>query len=220
MTASPYGDIYWPLDPAEIGKMSNPKDFGELEQPLRDAIWTMRRDCLAATGGALYCNSGYRTPWMQWLLRHGRVKGHEFDARYPASPRTALPGSSNHQKRKACDLGGTTTALAWCNRNSRRYGLTFPVPGEDWHVERRVPPTVPLIAYPGPTYDHAAQPADTEEADLMAAKDDIIHAVQLDNDTTQKQVAALTKEVDRVAKQIDAAVLLLTAINNKVQAQP
>lgn len=179
MIVEGYSVAYWPLDPSLLGQHSNPKDFGELEAPLRDSIWTMRLDCHAATGGWIECNSGYRTAWMQWLLRHERVPGHEFDSRYPGSPRTALPGSSNHQRRKACDLlYPSTAAQRWCRSNAWRYGLAYTVSTENWHVERKSSSSVPLRAYPGPTYDgHPAPPPVQPPPPIHHEEDDDVRAI-------------------------------------------
>src|SRR5262245_59569534 len=45
---------------------------------------------------------------------------------------TAIPGKSNHNHGFAMDITGDK---AWANRNAARFGLHFPVSGEDWHVE-------------------------------------------------------------------------------------
>lgn len=45
---------------------------------------------------------------------------------------TAIPGRSNHNHGLAMDITGDK---AWANANAHRFGLHFPVQGEDWHVE-------------------------------------------------------------------------------------
>lgn len=48
----------------------------------------------------------------------------------------APPGSSNHQKGNAADLGfGSDAALKWAHDNAGQYGLAFPLSNENWHVE-------------------------------------------------------------------------------------
>lgn len=45
---------------------------------------------------------------------------------------TAIPGRSNHNHGLAMDITGDK---AWANANAARFGLHFPVAGEDWHIE-------------------------------------------------------------------------------------
>jgi hypothetical protein len=130
---------------------SNPKDLGELERPLRDRLWTMFQD---APSKGLALVSGYRDAGRQWDLRHDRCPGRECDSRCNGHPTTALPGRSNHGKRKAADVGGRD--LRWFVANVRRYGLHLPVPGEDWHAEVAGAPTVRILTYPGACYDAPA----------------------------------------------------------------
>ena len=48
----------------------------------------------------------------------------------------APPGRSNHNHGLAMDLNyGSDEAAAWANANAARFGLAFPVSGENWHVE-------------------------------------------------------------------------------------
>lgn len=132
---------------------SNPKDLGELERPLRDRLWTMFQD---APAKGLTLVSGYRDPGRQWDLRHDRCPGRECDSGCKGHPTTALPGRSNHGKRKAADVGGRD--LRWFVANVHRYGLHLPVPGENWHAEVAGTPTVRILSYPGPAYDQTVLP--------------------------------------------------------------
>ena len=45
---------------------------------------------------------------------------------------TAIPGRSNHNHGLAIDITGDK---GWANANAARFGLHFPVAGEDWHIE-------------------------------------------------------------------------------------
>lgn len=55
----------------------------------------------------------------------------------------AMPGSSNHQKGAAADLSYNGNSLSqapdnvvkWLHDNAGRYGLTFPMEHENWHIE-------------------------------------------------------------------------------------
>ena len=138
---------------------SNPKDWGQIAQPLRDRAWTMAQDY------GLVLVSGYRDPGRQWDLRHERVPGHECDNAYKGSPVTAVPaqfingewvGGSKHQHRQAVDLGGSR--LADARKVCESYGLVDNVPSEAWHYQTGGAPSRPIRSYPGPCYDDPPTP--------------------------------------------------------------
>lgn len=130
---------------ADRYKFADPRNVGELAEPLRSRIYTAIADA-PADGLALV--SGYRTPWQQYLLRAERVGASlAFDRRYPGYPRTAIPYTSKHQQGLAADMGGRE--LAWLIANERRYGLARTVPSERWHFEPHGTPLVRIIPYPG-----------------------------------------------------------------------
>jgi peptidoglycan hydrolase-like protein with peptidoglycan-binding domain len=125
-------------------RMSNPKDIGELAEPLRSRLQTMMDD---APGRGLVLVSGYRDPGRQWDLRHARCPGRECDRGCRGFPLTAIPGRSNHQRRTAADIGGRN--LTWANRVKARYGLATPVRGEPWHFEAVGRPSVTIRPFGG-----------------------------------------------------------------------
>ncbi len=123
---------------------SNPKDMGELAEPLRSRLATMMADL-----GGLVLVSGYRDAGRQWDLRRERCPGRECSRTCKGYPTTALPGSSNHQRRTAADIGGRNLAAA--NRVKAAYGLHTPVPGEPWHFEATAKaPTKTIRPYGAP----------------------------------------------------------------------
>lgn len=72
--------------------------------------------------------------------------GDKWRARLRAAGMTkeyGMPGTSHHQLGLAADLGWNGGEYSgapqevkdWVQQNSTRFGLTFPVPGEDWHIE-------------------------------------------------------------------------------------
>jgi hypothetical protein len=132
---------------ADVGRLANPKDVGELVEPLRSRIYTVIQD---APNHGLVLVSGHRSPWQQYLLRVGRVgASRAFNRNYPGYPRTAIPYSSQHQKGLAADMGGT--ALEWLYENRTAYGLAKTVSSELWHYEAVGTPTRRIIPYPGST---------------------------------------------------------------------
>jgi hypothetical protein len=78
--------------------------------------------------------SGLRTPERQAQLYDAAVKkyGSEEEARKWVAP----PGSSQHEKGNAADLQfGSDAARQWAHDNAEKYGLTFPLANEPWHIE-------------------------------------------------------------------------------------
>lgn len=133
--------------PEDVERYTDPKDIGELAEPLRSRIWTVVQD---APNHGLVLVSGRRSPWQQYLLRAERVgQARAFDRDYPGNPRTAIPYSSHHQTGTAADMGGT--ALSWLVANERRYGLARTVSSERWHFEASGTPTTRILPYGGPT---------------------------------------------------------------------
>lgn len=144
---------------------SDPKDIGQLAEPLRSRLATMMADL-----GGLVLVSGYRDAGRQWDLRRERCPGRECSRTCKGYPTTALPGASNHQRRTAADIGGRNLAAA--GRAARAYGLHLPVRGENWHFEaapwqptkkiRPYGPTPPMVIVdpnkgrPFKTYVHPA----------------------------------------------------------------
>jgi D-alanyl-D-alanine carboxypeptidase len=90
----------------------------------------------AQAGFNIGVGSGYRTPEEQASLRirNGCPDVYSSPASSCRVP-TAIPGRSNHNHGLAIDISGTEAAKAWANANAGKFGLHFPVAGENWHVE-------------------------------------------------------------------------------------
>lgn len=132
----------------DVDRLADPKDVGELVEPLRSRIFTVIHDA----NGGLVLVSGHRSPWQQYMLRVERVgAARAFDRNYPGSPRTAIPYSSQHQKGLAADMGGT--ALYWLRDHAAEYGLKRTVASELWHYEAVGTPTRRIIPFGGPFAD-------------------------------------------------------------------
>lgn len=162
------------MRPEDIGVFADPKDVGQLAEPLRSRIYTAILDCNAHFGReALVLVSGRRSPWQQYLLRRERVGAAlAFDRRYPGSPRTAIPYTSQHQKGLAADMGGE--GLSWLIAHESRYGLARTVSGERWHEEAVGNPIARIVPYPGSTPQKESFTVDAEaRAEFEALKKDV-----------------------------------------------
>ena len=91
---------------------------------------------IAASGGRISPGSGYRTIEEQAALRikNGCPDVYQSPASSCRVP-TAIPGSSNHNHGLAMDLSYNAEGAKWAQANAARFGLHFPVRGENWHVE-------------------------------------------------------------------------------------
>lgn len=84
--------------------------------------------------GQITINSGFRSVerqqqlWQQALAKYGSVA----EARKWVAP----PGNSQHNKGNAADLGyGSDAARQWAHDNASKFGLSFPLGNENWHIE-------------------------------------------------------------------------------------
>lgn len=89
---------------------------------------------IAASGGRISITSGYRSPERQAQLFADAVRryGSEEAARKWVAP----PGRSNHGRGVAADLSfSDAAAREWAHQNAGRFGLSFPMGWEPWHIE-------------------------------------------------------------------------------------
>ena len=95
----------------------------DLEEPLAGRLERL----LARFGGRVLILSGRRTYAEQQAL---------WD-RNPDPALTARPGTSNHERGRAADLRIVDPSVTWreVHLAGGTFGLHWPVPREDWHVE-------------------------------------------------------------------------------------
>ncbi len=88
---------------------------------------------IAASGGRITIVSAYRSNEKQASLYRNAIKryGSEAAARKWVAP----PGRSNHNHGLAIDLDYNGDGEAWAHQNAARFGLTFPMDHEPWHIE-------------------------------------------------------------------------------------
>jgi hypothetical protein len=85
------------------------------------------RAFIEASGGRIGVGSGYRSIEEQTAL---------WEASDKSGWLVAPPGKSNHNHGVAADLSYLTgDAVEWAHNNAARFGLTFPMYWEDWHIE-------------------------------------------------------------------------------------
>lgn len=74
--------------------------------------------------------------WSSIFSNARRTVGGEGERGTPMRNWIALPGSSNHQRGLAADLGySSPEARSWAHANAGEYGLAFPLGNEPWHAE-------------------------------------------------------------------------------------
>ena len=113
------------------------KDLSHLdgmEDTLADRLARLISEAPQDIRDGLKINSGYRSVQRQTEIYRAAVAkyGSEAEARKWAAP----PGRSNHNHGRAADLGyGNDAVRAYVHENAARYGLSFPMAHEPWHIE-------------------------------------------------------------------------------------
>ena len=118
------------LTPYLRGGGLRPDAVSGLQPGMQNALAAM----LADAPGGLTINSAYRSPELQATLYEQALEryGSEAEARRWVAP----PGRSQHNHGNAVDLGfESDEARQWAHANAERYGLSFPLSNEDWHIE-------------------------------------------------------------------------------------
>ena len=111
--------VKWALD-----KMKGASRLESISPTLRNPFEQMMNDAPEHVRKELSLTSGFRT----------REEQEDLYRRKPHL--AAKPGHSKHEIGEAFDLGFASPATkAWVHENAGRYGLGFPVKGEDWHLE-------------------------------------------------------------------------------------
>lgn len=138
---------------------------------------------LAAAPSGLGIASGTRTRAQQQKLYDAWVAGGK------TGPVVAKPGTSKHETGQAVDLSfATPAAKAWAHANAAAFGLTFPVTGEDWHIEATKTTTA--------TGQPAATVTGSQLADPNVAPKDWIGTLDaLLNPTLQSHLMGLVPDV-------------------------
>lgn len=117
-----------------VGGATRPDSFSGMTDDFGAALARMFAEAPPEIQAQLRVGSGYRSPERQGQLWREAVAkyGSEEEARRWVAP----PGRSQHNHGNAADLKFLSPdARAWVHANADRYGLSFPLSNEDWHVE-------------------------------------------------------------------------------------
>lgn len=84
--------------------------------------------------GRVWITSGWRSNQKQTQLWEAALQ--KYGDPEVADNWVARPGSSNHEKGAALDLGFENAQVReWVHANAGRYGMRFPMAHEPWHIE-------------------------------------------------------------------------------------
>lgn len=97
--------------------------INDAQEPFRSALAGL----LAEAGGRVRIGNAWRSTERQAVLYDRWIR------RVPGQAQAAKPGTSNHEWGLAADLQGD---LPLAHRLAAKYGLHWPVPGENWHIEK------------------------------------------------------------------------------------
>lgn len=151
--------------------------------------------------------SGNRTVEEQrvlWEAELARQGGNEAAARRNVAP----PGKSNHNHGQAVDLSYNGKSLKhappevieWVHANAGKYGLTFPMSWENWHIEPVSARGATAVPATGVTTQRAQMPSWTEVEDYLAGiSDPKAREVARSMITSRMNAAAKDEETSRKA---------------------
>lgn len=117
--------------PYAVGGAQRPDSFSGMSPDFATALGQL---LTAAPKGYVQVSSGYRSPDRQAQLWADAIKkyGNADAARKWVAP----PGRSKHNHGQAADLKFMNDeARKWVHANAQRFGLSFPLSNENWHVE-------------------------------------------------------------------------------------
>lgn len=114
-----------------VGGATRPDSFSGMSPDFAAALGQLLQ---SAPKGYVQVSSGYRSPdrqaqlWADAIKKYGNAK----TARRWVAP----PGRSKHNHGGAADLKFLNdTARQWVHQNASKFGLSFPLSHENWHVE-------------------------------------------------------------------------------------
>jgi hypothetical protein len=131
-----------------LGGLGGAGGIAGLAQPLAALVQRL----INMSAGQIYVVSGRRSRAQQEALYA------QYLARGKAPPVVARPGTSQHERGRAVDLGGPYGLM---HRLARQLGLIFPVRGEPWHAQlgpgRSYYATGGIVRDTGPAFVHRGE---------------------------------------------------------------
>ena len=117
-----------------VGGAARPDALTGLQPQLGSALATMFAAAPPEIQGRLRIGSGFRSNERQGELYNAAVT--KYGSPEAARKWVAPPGRSQHNHGGAADLSYLDpSAMQWAHANAPKYGLSFPLPHENWHVE-------------------------------------------------------------------------------------
>jgi hypothetical protein len=116
------------------GGATRSDSFSGLNGGFADSLAAMIESMPAEVREGFSIKSGYRSEEKQSELWAAALK--KYGSADAARKWVAPPGRSQHNHGNAVDLGyGSSEARRWVHENAGRFGLTFPLGNEPWHIE-------------------------------------------------------------------------------------
>ncbi|GGE24884.1 hypothetical protein GCM10011390_50400 [Aureimonas endophytica] len=116
------------------GGATRPDSFTGMNTGFSSALQSMISAAPANIQSGLQITSGYRSPARQAQIYSDAVA--KYGSPQAARAWAAPPGKSQHNKGFAADLKyASDEAKSWVRDNAPKYGLSFPLSNEPWHIE-------------------------------------------------------------------------------------
>lgn len=166
----------WDWSPYLTGGGTRPDAMSGLMPEFNTALQGMFAAAPPEIQSNLRVTSAFRSPevqaglWQDALAKYGSPE----EARKWVAP----PGKSQHNHGNAADLKYLSPeAQAWAHENASKYGLSFPLSNENWHIEL----ATARGNNPAPTFGTPQQgllPPSTNPADYQTAAENGLNAPQ------------------------------------------
>jgi hypothetical protein len=122
------------LSPYAVGGATRSDTFSGMQPAFSSALSNMFSSAPPEIQQNLRVMSGYRSPERQAQLWQGALA--KYGSPEAARKWVAPPGRSQHNHGDAADLKYLNpSALEWAKANAPKFGLSFPLSNENWHVE-------------------------------------------------------------------------------------
>lgn len=122
------------LQSLAIQGAARPDSFSGMNPGFRAGLYNMLSAAPPDIAGQIKVKSGYRSVARQRELWEQALK--KYGSPSAARKWVAPPGNSQHNLGFASDLSyASDAARKWAHENAGKYGLSFPLANENWHIE-------------------------------------------------------------------------------------